>query len=67
MLLKSTFGLWLVASSVRGGEVYDDFTTYNTSAFSYADHSMGTTDKCKVWYVAFQCIVIASSRELPAR
>ena len=27
----------------------DSFTTYNTSMWNYADQSMGTTDKCKVW------------------
>jgi len=38
-------------TSVAGGgtALYDSFTTYNNSVWSYADGSMGTTDGCKVW------------------
>ena len=38
---------WCAAGRI----VYDDFTTYNSSVWSYDDGSMGTTDKCKVWYL----------------
>ena len=29
----------------------DDFATYNSSMWSYADRSLGTTDGCKVYYL----------------
>jgi hypothetical protein len=31
--------------------VYDDFSTYNSKLWDYADKSLGTTDGCKVWYL----------------
>ena len=34
-----------------GVALYDSFTTYNSSLWSYADQTMGTTDKCRVWYL----------------
>lgn len=39
--------------------LYDDFTTYNSSVWSYADESLGTTDKCKVWYLKNHSMVNA--------
>lgn len=39
-------------STLSSGDIYyDDFTTYNSTLWSYADKSMGTTDGCKVWYL----------------
>ena len=34
-----------------GTALYDSFTTYNGSVWSYADGAMGTTDGCRVWCV----------------
>ena len=31
--------------------LFDDFTSYNASVWQYDDKKMGTTDKCKVWYL----------------
>jgi hypothetical protein len=33
------------------GDLYDSFLTYNTSIWTYDDRKMGTTNKCKVWYL----------------
>ena len=40
--------LFLALAPLGAAALYDDFTTYNASVWSYADGSMGTTDKCKV-------------------
>jgi len=41
-------GLFQVSSTAM---IYDDFSSYNTTMWSYADHSMGTTDGSKTWYL----------------
>ena len=51
MLLPSLVLLAPLAPASSGSVVYDSFTTFNASVWSYADESMGTTDGCKVWYL----------------
>jgi hypothetical protein len=45
------YGATAAAAAAAAPLLYDDFSTYNTSLWTYADGSMGTTDKCKVWYL----------------
>lgn len=53
-----------IAASLLGSphaaRLFDDFTTYNSTIWEYADGSMGTTDGCKVWYLKNHSEVNAS-------
>ena len=49
MFVQVLLGVW--SHSFALPTLYDSFTTYNASIWSYADGSMGTTDGCKVWYL----------------
>jgi hypothetical protein len=37
--------------------VFDNFSTYNSKLWEYADESLGTTDGCKVWYLKNHSLV----------
>ena len=41
-------------------ELYDDFTSYNSSTFSYDDQTVGHTDGCKVYYLKNHSLVNSS-------
>ena len=61
-VLQMMFVLFGLAAPalVLSVELYDDFTSYNSSTFSYADKTVGHTDGCEVYYLKNHSLVNAS-------
>ena len=60
--MNFTFRLLLLAAPalVLSVELYDDFTSYNSSTFAYDDNTLGHTDGCKVYYLKNHSLVNSS-------